>query len=71
VVKWVKYNTNYFFYLYPFAGSHLQATGQTSRWIFTFDNSNDADSRKDVGYGVSSILTPVNNSRPASNAEVI
>ena len=27
-------------------------TGQTRRWIFMLDGSNDADSRKDVPYGV-------------------
>ena len=26
-------------------------TGQTRRWIFTLDGSNDADSRKDVPFG--------------------
>ena len=26
-------------------------TGQTRRWIFTFDGSNDADSHKDVPFG--------------------
>jgi len=31
-------------------------TGQTRRRIFTFDGSNDADSRKDVPSGVSLIL---------------
>ena len=25
-------------------------TGQTRRWIFTLDGSNDADSRKDVAF---------------------
>ena len=46
---WVKYNQNYF-YLCPFFGN--SPTGQTRRWIFTHDGSNDADSRKDVPFGV-------------------
>jgi len=34
-------------------------TGQTSRRIFMFDGSNDADSRKDVPFGGSLILLPI------------
>jgi len=50
----VKYNENfylfiYFIYLYLFFMN--SPTGQTRRWIFTLDGSNDADSRKDVPFG--------------------
>ena len=34
-------------------------TGQTRRRIFTLDGSNDADSRKDVPFGVSLTLLPI------------
>jgi len=34
-------------------------TGQTRRQIFTLDSSNDADSRKDVPFGVSLTLLPI------------
>jgi len=34
-------------------------TGQTRRRIFALDGSNDADSRKDVPFGVSLILLPI------------
>jgi len=35
-------------YLYPLFGN--SPTGYTGQWIFTFDGSNDADSRKDVPF---------------------
>jgi len=47
--KWVKCNTNYFYLFYTHFGN--SPTGQTGRWIFTFDGSTDADSRKDVLLG--------------------
>jgi len=53
--KWVKYND--FFYLYLFFMN--SPTGQTRRQIFTLDSSNDADSRKDVPFGVSLTLLPI------------
>ena len=34
-------------------------TGQTRRRIFTLNGSNDADSRKDVPFGVSLTLLPI------------
>jgi len=45
--KWVKF---LFIYLYLFFIN--SPTGQTRRRIFTLDGSNDADSRKDVPFGV-------------------
>ena len=51
-----RWNTN-FFYLYPFFMN--SPTGETRRQIFTLDDSNDADSRKDVPFGVSLTLLPI------------
>jgi len=56
----VKYNENFiylFIYLYLFFMN--STTGQTRRRIFTLDGSNDADSRKDVPFGVSLTLLPI------------
>ena len=53
---WVKYNQNNF-YLYHFFGN--SPTGQMRRRIFTRDDSNDADSRKDVPFwGVFVYIAP-------------
>jgi len=40
-----------FFYLLIYTFFMNSPTGQTRRWIFTLDGSNDADSRKDVHFG--------------------
>jgi len=48
--KWLKYNEIFKIYLYLFFMN--SPTGQTRRWIFMLDGSNDADSRKDVPFGV-------------------
>jgi len=62
VGKWVKYNTSCFIYLYLFVFEN-SPTGQTGRWIFTFDGSNNADSRKDVRFRVLSVYcTPFRRS---------
>ena len=50
--EWVKYNL-LFLFMPPFFGK--SPTGQTRRRIFAYDVSNDADSRKDVSFGVSLI----------------
>ena len=48
--KWVKYNEILFIYLFvPFFMN--SPTGLTRRRILTLDDSNDADSRKDVPFG--------------------
>jgi len=46
--KMVKYNRN-FIYLHLFLKN--SPTGQTGRWIFALDGSNDADLHKDVSFG--------------------
>jgi len=46
--------TQIIFLFVPLFGNSY--TGQTGRWIFTLDGSNDAVSRKDVPFGVSSTL---------------
>jgi len=47
--KWVKYNKSFIYLFIPFFMN--SPTGQTRRRIFTFDGSNDADSRKNVPFG--------------------
>jgi len=49
--KWVKYNDNFFLFIYLYLFFINSPTGQTRRRIFTLDGSNDADSRKDVPCG--------------------
>ena len=44
--EWVKYNENFLFI--PLIDD---LTGQTRRWILTYDGSNYADSRIDVSFG--------------------
>ena len=52
--KWVKYNKSFIYLFIPFFMN--SPTGQTRRRIFTLDGSNDADSSKNVPFGVSFIL---------------
>jgi len=44
----VKYNKKIFLFKYTFFNG--TPTGQTARWIFTHDGSNDAVSRKGVPF---------------------
>jgi len=48
---------NFFYLFIPFFMNSL--TSQTRRRIFTLYGSNDADSRKDVPFGVSLTLLPI------------
>jgi len=49
LAKWVKYN-EYFIYLYVYTFFGDSTTGQTPRWIFTRNGSNNAVSGKDVPF---------------------
>ena len=53
---WVKYNQKYFYLCPLFENS---TTNQTRRRIFTYDGSNDADSSKDVPFGIFSHCSPL------------
>ena len=48
----LKYNKNYFLFIYLYLFFFDQPTGQTRGWIFTRDSSNDVKSLKDVPFGV-------------------
>jgi len=46
---------------------HNVSTSQTRRRIFAHDGSNEADSRKDVPFGVSLILLPIREQNPTNS----
>jgi len=49
--KWVKYNEHLFYLFIPFFFNSPTSQTRRRRRIFTFDGSNDADSRKGVPFG--------------------
>jgi len=54
----VKYN-EFFLFIYLFFPFFINSpTGQTRRWIFTLDGSNDAYSRNDVPFGRFADIAP-------------